>query len=380
MSEARLSAAEQLRYGRHLVLPEVGLAGQLRLKAGSVLLIGAGGLGAPAALYLAAAGVGRLGLVDDDRVDASNLQRQVLYGTGDVGRLKVEAAAERLRQTNPEIAIEPHACRFTAANALDLVRRYDVIVDGADNFPTRYLVNDACVLAGRPNVHGSIARFTGQAAIYGAPGGPCYRCLYPEPPPPGAVPSCAEGGVLGVLPGLVGTLQAAEALKLLLGLGESLAGRLLLVDALAMRWRELRVPRDPACPLCGTHPTITTLTELAGYCTTPAAPHSEDPPMQLSATDLQAALAHGTPLVLVDVREPDEWAEGHLPGARHIPLGELPQRAAELDPQAEIVLYCHAGVRSLRALHHLQQRGYTKLRSLTGGIMAWEAAGGEVEG
>ena len=366
-----VSQEELLRYSRHLILPEVGLQGQRRLKASSVLLVGAGGLGSPLALYLAAAGVGRIGIVDFDRVEASNLQRQVLYGGSSLGRAKLEAAETRLADLNPHVQIEAHAARLTSENALDLLRRYDVVADGTDNFPTRYLVNDACVLLGKPNAYGSIFRFEGQASVFDARRGPCYRCLYPEPPPPGLVPSCAEGGVLGVLPGVIGLIQGVEILKLLLGLGEALIGRLLLFDALAMRFRELQLRKDPACPICGEQPTIRELIDYEAFCGLTPAPAAADAELfEIGSRELAAALERGA-VTLVDVREPQEYEIAHIEGARLIPLGHLPERLAELDSSEEIVLHCHTGERSRRALEFLRQSGFRKLKNLRGGIDAW---------
>jgi adenylyltransferase/sulfurtransferase len=366
-----VSQEELLRYGRHLILPEVGLQGQRRLKASSVLLVGAGGLGSPLALYLAAAGVGRLGIVDFDRVEESNLQRQVLYGTASLGRTKLEAAEARLADLNPHVKIEAHAARLTSANALDLVGRYDVVADGTDNFPTRYLVNDACVLLGKPNAYGSIFRFEGQASVFDARRGPCYRCLYPEPPPPGLVPSCAEGGVLGVLPGVIGMIQGVEILKLLLDLGETLIGRLLLFDALAMRFREVRLEKDPACPICGEQPTIRELIDYETFCGLTPAPAAADAELfEIGPRELAAALERGE-VTLIDVREPHEYEITHIEGARLIPLGRLPERLGELDSSEEIVLHCHYGERSMRALEFLRQSGFRKLKNLRGGIDAW---------
>ena len=366
-----VSREELLRYGRHLILPEVGLQGQRRLKASSVLLVGAGGLGSPLALYLAAAGVGRIGIVDFDRVEESNLQRQVLYGAASLGRAKLEAAEARLADLNPHVQVEPHAARLTSANALDILRRYDVVADGTDNFPTRYLVNDACVLLGKPNVYGSIFRFEGQASVFDARHGPCYRCLFPEPPPPGLVPSCAEGGVLGVLPGVIGLLQGVEILKLLLGLGETLIGRLLLFDALAMRFREVRLEKDPACPICGEQPTIRELIDYETFCGLTPVPAAADAGLfEIGPRELAAALARGE-TTLIDVREPHEYEIAHIEGARLIPLGRLPERLGELDSSEEIVLHCHTGERSLRALEFLRQSGFRKLKNLRGGIDAW---------
>jgi adenylyltransferase/sulfurtransferase len=364
-----VSQEELLRYGRHLILPEVGLRGQRRLKASSVLLVGAGGLGSPLALYLAAAGVGRIGIVDFDRVEESNLQRQVLYGTSNLGRAKIEAAEARLADLNPHVQVESHPARLTSANALDLLRRYDLVADGTDNFPTRYLVNDACVLLGKPNVYGSIFRFEGQASVFDARRGPCYRCLYPHPPPPGLVPSCAEGGVLGVLPGVIGLIQGVEILKLLLDLGETLIGRLLLFDALAMRFREVRLEKDPACPICGDQPTIRELIGYETFCGLTKEPDDAEL-FEIGPRELAAALEHGE-TTLIDVREPHEFEIAHIEGASLIPLGCLPERLGELDSSEEIVLHCHTGERSRRALELLRQSGFRKLKNLRGGIDAW---------
>jgi adenylyltransferase/sulfurtransferase len=367
-----LSQDELLRYSRHLILPEVGLQGQRRLKASSVLVVGAGGLGSPLALYLAAAGVGRIGLVDFDRVDESNLQRQVLYGTGAVGTEKLEAAASRLRDLNPHLGIETHPTRLSSENALDILRPYDVVVDGTDNFPTRYLVNDACALLGKPNVYGSIFRFEGQASVFDAARGPCYRCLYPDPPPPGLVPSCAEGGVLGVLPGVIGVIQGVETLKLLLGVGEPLIGRLLLFDALALGFRELKLRKDPACPLCGEHPTITELVDYEAFCgLRPATAQDVAESWEVSARDLAEMKARGDDFMLVDVREPHEWEIARIPDAKLIPLHTLPEHLSELDSSRPLVLHCHHGQRSMRALELLRRSGFAKLKNLRGGIDAW---------
>lgn len=370
-SATDLSAAERQRYSRHLILPEVGETGQRRLKAGRVLLVGTGGLGSPAALYLTAAGVGHLTLIDPDHVDASNLQRQVLFGEPDLDRPKVEAARERLHGINPHIQLDTRQERLTRDNALELCRQHDLVVDGTDNFPTRYLVNDACVLTGTPNVHGSIFRFQGQASVYGATDGPCYRCLYPEPPPPHEVPSCADAGVLGILPGIIGTIQATEAIKLLLGEGAPLIGRLLTFDALAMRFRELTLHPDPDCPVCGETPTITELIDYQGYCGLPAEPQTEDA-MQLEPAQLKSRLDNGDDLFLLDVRELSEWEEHRIEGATLIPLGELPGRTEELDRDRAMVIYCRSGVRSMHALQFLRQQGFDKLENLQGGILAWE--------
>jgi len=369
---ASLSKQEVLRYSRHLIMPEVGMEGQLKLKRAKVLCIGTGGLGAPLGLYLAAAGVGRLGLVDFDVVDFTNLQRQVLFGTTDVGRPKIEAAADHLRNLNPEIQIDAYETRLTSENALDLFKDYDIIVDGTDNFPTRYLVNDACVLLGKPNVYGSIFRFEGQITIFGAPGGPCYRCLYPEPPPPGLVPSCAEGGVLGVLPGIVGTIQAAETLKLIIGKGDALIGRLLLFDALGMKFRELKLRKNPECPVCGDHPTVTKLIDYAEFCgirgeEAPAAPTSVP---EMTPRELKARLDRGDDLYILDVREPHEYEICNI-GGHLMPLGELSRRVHELDSSREIVAHCRSGKRSADAAEFLRKAGFRKIWNLKGGILAW---------
>jgi adenylyltransferase/sulfurtransferase len=372
VSVSPLSPAELVRYARHLTLPEVGPEGQDRLRRARVLLVGAGGLGSPAALYLAAAGVGTLGVVDADRVELSNLQRQVLHGTAGVGRPKTESARERIGELNPHVAVETHPVRLDSSNALELVGAYDLTLDGSDNFPTRYLVNDASVLAGKPYVYGSIFRFDGQVSVFGAPGGPCYRCLFADPPPADLVPSCAEAGVLGVLPGLVGSLQALEAIKLILGAGEPLIGRLLLVDALRLRFRELAVVRDPECKVCGDRPTLKALIDYEAYCgVTGSAPEGAE----LSVADLAARLGNGSGpggILVLDVREPWEWEIAHIPGSRLVPLGELPGKLRELAQSAEIVTVCHKGKRSLMAQELLQGAGF-KARSLAGGIDAWAA-------
>jgi adenylyltransferase/sulfurtransferase len=369
---AALTPEEVRRYSRHLIMPEVGVEGQQKLKAAKVLCIGAGGLGSPAALYLAAAGVGRLGIVDFDVVDFSNLQRQILHGTADVGRPKLQSAADRLNAINPEVEIASYETSLTSKNALDLFRDYDVIVDGTDNFPTRYLVNDACVLLGKPNAYGSIFRFEGQASVFAFPGGPCYRCLYPEPPPPGLVPSCAEGGVLGVLPGVIGTIQATEAIKLILGAGQPLVGRLLLYDAFNMRFRELKLRRDPACPVCGDHPTVTALIDYDQFCgVTPAA---AAPVPETTVQDLKARIDRGDRLFILDVREPNEFQICRIPGSTLIPLGELPRRLAELPSGAgapDIVVHCKMGGRSAKAVRQLVDKGYTRVENLKGGILEW---------
>jgi adenylyltransferase/sulfurtransferase len=356
---------EILRYSRHLTLPQVGLEGQQRLKQSSVLLVGAGGLGSPLATYLAAAGVGRLGLVDFDTIDLSNLQRQILYDTADVGRSKTELAAKRIRGINPHVTVETHDTRFDASNALELVARYDLVADGSDNFATRYLVNDACVIAGKRNVYGSIFRFEGQVSVFGEKGASCYRCLYPEPPPPGAVPSCAEGGVLGVLPGIIGTLQATEAIKLLLELGEPLVDRLLLFDALDMRFRELGIRKDPDCPVCGTTPSITTLSDEVESC--------ESGPAGVTGIEPREAATRiaGGAVQLLDVRSSEEWNIAHLDGALHIPLGELPGRLTELEATRPVLVYCKTGGRAARAATLLAARGFADVLNLSGGIERW---------
>ncbi|MCB1164039.1 MAG: molybdopterin-synthase adenylyltransferase MoeB [Candidatus Krumholzibacteriia bacterium] len=366
-----LEPRELARYARHVSLPELGERGQRRLKAGSVLLVGAGGLGSPAALYLAAAGVGRLGIVDFDAVDLSNLQRQVLHGTSSLGVAKVDSAAARLADLNPDIVIERHPLRLTAANARALVRDYDVVLDGSDSFATRYLVNDACGLEDRPLVYGSIFRFEGQAAVFHAGRGPCYRCLFPAPPPPEQAPNCAEGGVLGVLPGIIGTVQATEAIKLLLDLGETLLGRLLLFDALEMRFREFTVARDPACALCGDAPTITEPVELDDPG---CAVELEAPPagvVNLTPRELAARLAAGDAPLLLDVRNPFEWRICHLDGALLLPLDSLLSQLGQLDPARETVIYCHTGVRSAAAAEFLHRQGFRRVANLLGGIHRW---------
>src|SRR5258707_1720533 len=369
---ASLTNEEILRYSRHLIMPEVGMEGQLKLKNAKVLLIGTGGLGAPLGLYLAAAGVGQLGLVDFDVVVFTNLQRQVTFGTSDVGKPKSEAARARLANLNPDIQIQSFETQLTSANALDLFKDFDVIVDGTDNFPTRYLVNDACILLGKPNVYGSIFRFEGQATVFGMPDGPCYRCLYPEPPPPGLVPSCAEGGVLGVLPGIVGSIQAMETIKLILGAGDTLVGRLLLFDALAMRFRELKLKRNPDCPMCGNHRTITKLIDYEEFCGIRGeeAPAMTDGIPEITATELKSRQDRGEKLFILDVREPHEYQICNLNG-KLIPLGELPRRVNELDSSVEMVVHCRSGKRSADAIHFLQTAGFKKLWNLKGGVLAW---------
>jgi molybdopterin/thiamine biosynthesis adenylyltransferase/rhodanese-related sulfurtransferase/molybdopterin converting factor small subunit len=373
---ATLSKDEILRYSRHLIMPEVGMEGQLKLKAAKVALIGTGGLGAPLGMYLAAAGIGRIGLVDFDVVDFTNLQRQVIHGTKDVGKKKLDSAAETMLDINPYVEIDRHEVALTSENALEILKDYDIVVDGTDNFPTRYLVNDACVLLKKPNVYGSIFRFEGQATIFAYPGGPCYRCLYPEPPPPGLVPSCAEGGVLGILPGTVGLIQATETVKLILGIGEPLIGRLVLYDALGMRFRELKLRRNPECPVCGDHPTITKLIDYQEFCGVPNQPHQEAS-MQASndgdiePTEVKAKLDRGDRFVLIDVREPHEYQICNIPQAKLIPLGDLPKRVNELDSADEIVAHCKSGMRSAKAVDFLKQAGFKKVRNMKGGILAW---------
>jgi sulfur-carrier protein adenylyltransferase/sulfurtransferase len=368
---AELSKDEILRYSRHLIIPEVGMEGQLKLKQAKVLLVGTGGLGAPLGLYLAAAGVGRIGLVDFDVVDFTNLQRQVIHGTSDVGRKKLDSAAESMLEINPHIRIDKHEVALASDNALEILKDYDIVIDGTDNFPTRYLVNDACVLLGKPNVYGSIFRFEGQATVFAyGEEGPCYRCLYPEPPPPGLVPSCAEGGVLGILPGTIGLIQATEAVKLILGIGEPLVGRLLLYDALSMRFRELKLRKNPECPLCGTNRTITRLIDYQQFCGVPRqpAPAAEG---DIDPVEVKNKIDRGDDFTLVDVREPHEYRICHIPKARLIPLGELPRRTAELDPSAEIVVHCKSGMRSAKAVDFLKKSGFARARNMKGGILAW---------
>jgi adenylyltransferase/sulfurtransferase len=368
-----LSQQEVARYSRHLIMPEVGMEGQKRLKAAGVLLIGAGGLGSPLGLYLAAAGIGRIGLVDFDVVDFSNLQRQVLHGTPDVGRPKLQSARDRIQAINPEVQMDLYETRLTSANALRIFAPYDVIIDGTDNFPTRYLVNDACVLLKKPNVYGSIFRFDGQASVFHPPEGPCYRCLYPEPPPPGEVPSCAEGGVLGILPGLVGCIQATEAVKLILGKGEPLIGRLLLYDALQMRFREFKVRRNPKCPMCGDQPTITKLIDYEQFCgirgeEAPAPVATEG---ETTVEALKARLDRGDKVFILDVRNPEEYQICRIAGSTLLPLPELPRRFGELDKDREMVVHCKSGMRSAKAIQFLRQQGFAKLQNLKGGILAW---------
>ena len=371
-----LSGEEIKRYSRHLIMPEVGVDGQRKLKAAKVLCIGAGGLGSPAAMYLAAAGIGTLGIVDFDVVDFSNLQRQIIHGTPDVGRPKLHSAKDRLKALNPNVHIETYEEALTSANALRLFEPYDVILDGTDNFPTRYLVNDACVLTGKPNAYGSIFRFEGQASVFAMKEGPCYRCLYPEPPPPGLVPSCAEGGVFGVLPGIIGVIQATETIKLVLGAGEPLIGRFLIYDALRMRFRELKLRKDADCPVCGTHPTVTKLIDYEQFCG--VAPHQVAEAARpatsadaLTSRELKAELDRGEVLQIIDVREPQEYQINRIPGSILIPLGELPKRYVELDPNANLVMQCKSGMRSAKAQEFLRSKGFTRVRNLTGGVLGW---------
>jgi len=372
-----LTNDEVKRYSRHLIMPEVGVDGQRKLKAGSVLCIGAGGLGSPAAMYLAAAGVGRIGLIDFDVVDFSNLQRQIIHGTPDVGRSKLDSARDRLRAINPHVELETYEAALSSENALKLFEPYDVILDGTDNFPTRYLTNDACVLLGKPNAYGSIFRFEGQASVFATKDGPCYRCLYPEPPPPGLVPSCAEGGVLGVLPGVIGVIQATEAIKLITGIGEPLIGRFLIYDALRMRFRELKLKKDPDCPVCGTHPTVTRLIDYEQFCgIVPAAKEQTPVSVQannteITSVELKQRLDRGDKLTLVDVREPNEYQINRIPGTTLIPLGEIERRLSELNPDDEIVVHCKMGGRSAKAADILRSKGFKHVLNLKGGILDW---------
>jgi molybdopterin/thiamine biosynthesis adenylyltransferase/rhodanese-related sulfurtransferase len=367
-----LSRDEISRYARHLIIPDVGIDGQKRLKAARVLLVGAGGLGSPLALYLAAAGVGHIGIVDFDVVDVTNLQRQILHGTKDVGRSKLASARERIADINPFVELTTYETALTSKNALGIIEQYDLVADGTDNFPTRYLVNDACVMLGKPNVYGSVFRFEGQASVFSTKDGPCYRCLFPEPPPPGMVPSCAEGGVLGVLPGLIGTIQATEAIKLILGIGEPLIGRLLLVDALGAQFRTVKVRRNPACPACGTHE-ITELIDYDEFCGMKPEAGSrkpEDTTPEITPLELAERLRAGD-VDLIDVREPHEWDIARIPGARLIPLGEFPAAIPSLDRTRDIVVQCRSGTRSGNAVRQLQAAGFTKVKNLAGGILRW---------
>jgi adenylyltransferase/sulfurtransferase len=372
--QATLSKDEILRYSRHLIIPEVGIDGQQKLKAAKVLLVGAGGLGAPLGLYLSAAGVGTLGLVDFDVVDFTNLQRQVIHSTQDVGRKKLDSAAEKMKAINPHVNIVKHEVALSSENALDILKDYDMVVDGTDNFPTRYLVNDACVLLGKPNVYGSIFRFEGQATVFAYEGGPCYRCLYPEPPPPGLVPSCAEGGVLGILPGTIGLIQATEAVKLILGIGQPLVGRLLLYDALGMKFRELKLRKNAECPACGEHPTITKLIDYQQFCGIPQQQPVQETKVnegEIDVTEVKQKLDRGDNFVLIDVREPHEYKICNIPGAKLIPLGEFPKHVGEFDPESDIVIHCKSGMRSAKACGILRQAGFKRVRNMVGGILAW---------
>ena len=369
-----LTTEDLSRYSRHLILPEVGMEGQQKLKAARVLCVGTGGLGSPLAFYLTAAGVGTLGLVDFDVVDASNLQRQIIHSTKDIGRKKLDSAEEKLKALNPAINIVKHETMLTSANAMEILKDYDIVADGTDNFPTRYLVNDACVLLGKPNVYGSIFRFEGQASVFATEAGPCYRCLYPEPPPPGLVPSCAEGGVLGILPGLVGVIQATEVIKLILGKGESLIGRLLLVDALSMRFRELRLRKNPDCPVCGKNPTVTELIDYQHFCgivpETPQEASVKNGIPQLSVKELKRRMDAGEDVYMLDVREPYEYRIAQI-GGMLIPQTDVPNRLAEIDRDREIIVQCRSGVRSQRIAEFLKQQGYPRVVNLAGGILAW---------
>ncbi len=369
---AQLTKDEILRYSRHLIMPEVGMDGQLKLKQAKVLTIGAGGLGSPLALYLAAAGVGKLGVVDFDVVDFTNLQRQIIHDTNDVGRPKLTSARETIADINPNVEVVSYETRLTSENALDILKDYDVIADGTDNFPTRYLVNDACVLLGKPNVYGSIFRFEGQASVFYAKAGPCYRCLYPEPPPPGLVPSCAEGGVLGVLPGIIGCIQALETVKLILGHGQPLIGRLLLFDALNLKFRELKLRKNPDCPVCGAKPSITKLIDYEQFCGIRG--EEQEPPKgipEITAPEVKRMMDEKKPFVLVDVREPHEYQICRIPGSKLIPLGDVPRRMHELNSADEIVVHCRSGQRSAKAVELLMKAGFRKIHNLRGGVLAW---------
>ncbi len=374
-----LSQKEIQRYSRHLIMPEVGMEGQKKLKAAKILCVGAGGLGSPLAMYLAAAGVGTLGIVEFDVVDYSNLQRQILHDTDRVGKPKLQSAIDRLRAINPEVKLIGYATRLTSDNVLDIIKNYDIVIDGTDNFPTRYLVNDACVLLKKPNVYGSIFRFEGQASVFDSTKGPCYRCLYPEPPPPGLVPSCAEGGVLGILPGIIGTIQATEAIKIIIGKGETLVGRLLLFNALKMQFREMKLRKDDNCPICGKHPTITKLIDYEEFCgltrgeTSQVEEKKMDSSVEITATELKELWDKNKKLKVVDVRNPEEYEICRIEGATLIPLSEIDSRLGELNKNDEIVLHCHHGMRSMRALEILQKAGFKNLKSLSGGIDAWSA-------
>ena len=373
----QLTNDEIKRYSRHLIMPEVGMDGQRRLKGGSVLCVGAGGLGSPAAMYLAAAGVGTIGIVDFDVVDFSNLQRQIIHGTPDVGRSKLASAKDRLQAINPHVEVKTYETMLSSENALELFEPYDVILDGTDNFPTRYLTNDACVLTGKPNAYGSIFRFEGQASVFATKDGPCYRCLYPEPPPPGLVPSCAEGGVLGVLPGIIGVIQATEAIKLITGIGEPLVGRFLIYDALKMKFRELKLRKNPDCPVCGTHPTVTKLIDYDQFCgihpaaSEPLEATTVSHATEITAVELKARLDRGDKLTIIDVREPNEYQINRIAGSTLIPLGEVPRRYAEINQDDELIMQCKSGARSARAADFLRSVGFKKVLNLKGGILEW---------
>ena len=369
-----LTTEDLSRYARHLILPEVGMEGQQRLKAARVLCVGTGGLGSPLSLYLTAAGIGTLGLVDFDVVDASNLQRQIIHSTRDVGRKKLDSAMEKLNALNPSVRIVKHETMLTSANAMEIFKDYDIVADGTDNFPTRYLVNDACVLTGKPNVYGSIFRFEGQSSIFATKQGPCYRCLYPEPPPPGLVPSCAEGGVLGIMPGIIGVIQAAEVIKLILGKGDSLIGRLLLVDALTMRFRELKLRKNPQCPVCGSNPTVTQLIDYQHFCgiapETPEEKAMKNGIPQLAVKELKRRIDAGEDVYILDVREPYEYKIAQI-GGKLIPQNDVPNRLSEIDRNREIIVHCRSGVRSQKIAEYLKQQGYPRVVNLAGGILAW---------
>ena len=372
-TKPELNNDEIARYSRHLIMPEVGMDGQLKLKSASVLCIGVGGLGSPVAMYLGAAGVGRIGIVDFDVVDYSNLQRQVIHGTPDVGRPKLDSARDRLNAINPEVTVETHDVALSSENALELLANYDVIVDGTDNFPTRYLVNDACVILGKPNVYGSIFRFEGQASVFATKDGPCYRCLYPEPPPPGLVPSCAEGGVLGILPGVIGTIQATEVVKLIIGVGEPLVNRFMIYDALRMKFRELKLRKDPECPVCGENPTVTELIDYEQFCGITGTGTDDVSLEALDTTvkDLKTRIDGKDEVLVLDVREPQEFQICRIPGSTLIPLNDLPQRLAELEGYKDMVVHCKSGVRSAKAVKLLHEAGFSSAKNLRGGILAW---------
>lgn len=374
IEDSKLSQEELIRYSRHISLPEVGVDGQKRLKAASILLVGTGGLGSPLAMYLSAAGVGHLGLVDFDVVDASNLHRQLIHGTKDVGRPKTESAAESIGDINPHVKVTTYETALTSDNAMDIIADYDLVIDGTDNFPTRYLVNDACVLSGKPNVYGSIYRFEGQASVFATKDGPCYRCLFPQPPPPGAVPSCAEGGVIGVLPGIVGLIQANEAIKLLLGKGDPLIGRLLLFDALAMKFRDVKLKRDPKCPVCGDTPSVTELIDYKEFCGVPnEATNEGDNPLEISVAETKARLDNGDDFILIDVREAHEYEIAKIEGAILIPLSEFEDGIKKIDKSADIVVHCKMGGRSAQAQGWMLQNGFENVLNMTGGITSWSA-------